>query len=673
MKIRQKVVFAAVGLIACLTQTNWANLVAFEPFDLAVENLDGAGSGEGWAGDWVAVDGAGLRLSSDRKSLAYPLGSKHASTGSRVDDGNFTDIGYEIHVSDFGAFPDNGSDAGPGIKEAVNVAVRAGGPRKVVFATGTYMIEASSIVDAFLRVENRDGLTFEGEDTLLVLKDSPRASAFVFENCRNLTVRGLALDHAPVPYSQGRIVAVDGDAGTFDLAIDEGYQPLSNSELLSVGSTVGYVYEDNGDFKKMADKIWQADIYNWEPIGDQLYRITMNRQKVRSSLEPGNRVALKDRGGVMVNVRNSEDVLFEDVAIYAAGGIGIVGHKSDGLRFNRVAIERKPNTDRLFSVNNAAIRVDSARRGPIIENSRFEGTGDDTLVFVGYPAQITEVISDTEVIASHRNFRLDIGDTVEVWASDRGIIRGAAVAEVVVETGNTFRIKFDRPIPGITDGNDGRQPDRIFNADTMLQGTIVRDSFGSNLARIFVAIFGATEVMVSNNHVEKAQGPAVSIRGSRHGAVGVSRNVTIQDNRFEATYFPYSLTFGGFAINTYLGADGSDTGAESRAIENLVIENNTFIDPGRGALWLSNVANVEIRRNKIQALNTTPAYDGTGRGIWLENGTGIVIDGLELIDPRPDITAGIVIEANVGTVELGELSFDLAPGNQEIVDHRNPN
>ncbi len=144
----------------------------------------------------------------------------------------------------------------------------------------------------------------------------------------------------------------------------------------------------------------------------------------------------------------------------------------------------------------------------------------------------------------------------------------------------------------------------------------------------------------------------------------------IRDNHFEASYFPHSSTFGGFTINTYLGAGGADTGAEDRAIRNLVIRDNTFIDPGRGALWLSNVTDVEIAGNTITALESTPLYDGTGRGIWLENSTGIVINGLKLTDPRPSITGGIVIEADVGTVDLVDLEFELAPGNEEIVDHR---
>jgi hypothetical protein len=99
-------------------------------------------------------------------------------------------------------------------------------------------------------------------------------------------------------------------------------------------------------------------------------------------------------------------------------------------------------------------------------------TGDDTLVLAGYPAQIIEVISDTELVAAHRNFRLSEGDSVEVWGSDRGVIRGIARVESVQQRGNRFTITLDSPIEGMTHGDDGRPADRISNRAAMMQGTV---------------------------------------------------------------------------------------------------------------------------------------------------------------------------------------------------------
>jgi hypothetical protein len=580
----------------------------------------------------------------------------------------------DYRVINFGATPDSDSDAGPAILAAIEASADAQGPVRILFPRGTLKIGPESVDRTFLSIRNRNDLTLEGDETLLVLMDSPRATALLIENCHNITVRGIAIDFDPLPYTQGRVRTIAPEAGTFDLVIDRGYLPLSDSDMFSVGSTMGYVYTEDGRFKKTADKIWQADVRDWMEHESGVYRVTVNPRKIGDTIGVGDRIALKDRGGVTINIRNSQNVLFENVRVFAAGGIGIAGHKTDGLHFRQVAIIPRPGTDRLFSVNNAAIRVDSARRGPVIENSIFMNTGDDTLVLAGYPAQILEVISDTELVAAHRNFRLSEGDSVEVWGSDRGVIRGIARVERVQQRGNRFTITLENPIEGMTNGDDGRPADRISNRATMMQGTVIRHNIGRNLPRMFVGIFGADDVLIEDNQVEWLQGAAISMRGSRFGAVGVSRNITIKNNRFESAFAPYSNSFGAFAIYCVLPSGRGDTGAESRAHENIHILGNEFIDQGRGAMWIANANGVNIIGNRVVAHATTHSYDGTARAIWLQNSDNIRIDDFELIDPRPDIEAGIYIESDVGSVEIGNVKFSvdrrIRSNQSEVIDLR---
>jgi hypothetical protein len=576
---------------------------------------------------------------------------------------------------DFGAVANSGEDSGPAILAALDAALAVDGPTKVVFPGGELIIGSESIKDRlFLSINGRHGLTLEGDQTLLVLKDSPRATALFIDDSKNITIRGLAFDYDPLPYTQGRVRSIDEAAGTFDFVIDSGFLTLSDSDMFTVGSTMGYVYHEDGRFKKSADKIWQADVRDWQVRESGLYRVTVNPRKIGETIAVGDRIALKDRGGVTINIRNSEDILFENVRVFAAGGIGIGGHKTDGLHFRQVAIIPRPGTDRLFSVNNAAIRVDSSRRGPVIEDSIFMNTGDDTLVLAGYPAEIIEVISDTELVAAHRNFRLDEGDSVEVWGSDTGVIRGIAKVQHVRQRGNRFVITLESPIEGMTSGNDGRPADRISNRETMMQGSVIRNNTGRNLPRMFVGLFGADDVLIEGNQIEWLQGAAISMRGSRFGAVGVARNITIRNNRFESAYAPYSNTFGAFSIYCVLPSGRGDTGAESRAHENIHIVNNEFVNVGRGAMWIANATGVNIIGNRINNSADTYSYNGSARAIWLQNSDNIVIDNLELIDMRPDIEAGIYIDPDVGSVELSNLKFSLDRGirsdSREIVDRR---
>jgi hypothetical protein len=149
---------------------------------------------------------------------------------------------------------------------------------------------------------------------------------------------------------------------------------------------------------------------------------------------------------------------------------------------------------------------------------------------------------------------------------------------------------------------------------------------------MFVGIFGADEVLIEGNQVEWLQGAAISMRGSRFGAVGVSRNITIKNNRFESAFAPYSNSFGAFAIYCVLPSGRGDTGAESRAHENIHIVGNEFIDQGRGAMWIANANGVNIIGNRVVAHATTHSYGGTARAIWLQNSDNIRIDDFELIE-----------------------------------------
>jgi hypothetical protein len=106
-----------------------------------------------------------------------------------------------FRVVDFGATADNGKDAGPAVLAAMDAALAADGPTKVVFPRGELIIGSASINDRlFLSIIGRNALTLEGDQTLLILKDSPRATALLIEDFKDITIRGLAFDYDPLPY-----------------------------------------------------------------------------------------------------------------------------------------------------------------------------------------------------------------------------------------------------------------------------------------------------------------------------------------------------------------------------------------------------------------------------------------------------------------------------------------
>lgn len=62
--------------------------------------------------------------------------------------------------------------------------------------------------------------------------ETPRNGLLDVRGCRGIVVRGLAVDHDPLPFTQGTIRATDPVAGTLDLEIHDSYPlPSDDAEL----------------------------------------------------------------------------------------------------------------------------------------------------------------------------------------------------------------------------------------------------------------------------------------------------------------------------------------------------------------------------------------------------------------------------------------------------------
>ena len=144
-------------------------------------------------------------------------------------------------VKDFGAQGDGYTDDANAIRQAIAKAKKYDGRVTLIMPKGRYVIgsvETSTIpitnrlspdqqLDAqktgHILLVNLDGFTLQGEPgTMLILKD-PSHEGVLMLGCRNTTVRNLAIDYDPLPFTQGTITAVDQAANSFTWKIDTGY------------------------------------------------------------------------------------------------------------------------------------------------------------------------------------------------------------------------------------------------------------------------------------------------------------------------------------------------------------------------------------------------------------------------------------------------------------------
>ena len=123
---------------------------------------------------------------------------------------------------DFGALPE--AECGEAIHKTIQAAIDSGSPAEVVLGAGTYRVEAAGPRGYCFPIQNARNLVIRGEgrDTKLIVTN-PACGVFSLVLCQKITLRDLTIDYDPLPFCQGKIRAIDVEAGWFDLEIDDGY------------------------------------------------------------------------------------------------------------------------------------------------------------------------------------------------------------------------------------------------------------------------------------------------------------------------------------------------------------------------------------------------------------------------------------------------------------------
>lgn len=94
---------------------------------------------------------------------------------------------------------------------------------KLTIPSGIYRL--SDLPGAGLRFRNLKDVEIVAEGVTIVMKP---AQTIAFERCRNLVLRGLAVDFDPVPWSQGIITDIQQAQKSVSVKLESGYPHLEN-------------------------------------------------------------------------------------------------------------------------------------------------------------------------------------------------------------------------------------------------------------------------------------------------------------------------------------------------------------------------------------------------------------------------------------------------------------
>ena len=545
-------------------------------------------------------------------------------------------------------------DAGRQVVADLEAAIQAGAKRFDI-PQGIYRLDEFTGEGRgkgwYLRLLDVHDFVLDGHGSTFYF--SKPGHALSLYKCSGVTVRNLTFDWDPLPFAQGRITALADNRVTIQL--DAGYAMPDN--IGKGKGPRGMVFDDDGMLKANQGGFALSDR---EDLGDGQVRLRVwgfyNAPLDKLGLAVGDPIAVWSRVGRAVIVEVTEDILLEDITLYAAGFVGFVGNVGAGpITYRRCKILRRPGTNRLIGGNADGFNVSNMRRGPILEDCEIQNIGDDFVNIHGSYYRVFDVESPTQLVVQASPGAGDEPVTLRFIspAADHTFLGEAKVvtrerityvvpadfageawhANLNFKPGDKVqaeRLVLDQPI---TVGEVGA----IFDSSAAVcANAVVRNCrFTGSLARgIRLQSIGA---LIEGNTLTRTMGAGMTFNGQPGfwGESTNSRHVVVRHNTIAEAGWSDSR-WGRSAICVATSGD-PETGD---LVSDILFQGNTILRPAGSAFYLKGCQDVVLRDNTIQGwgalASTAPEpLAGYGKAILDLASSGLKLDGNTQVDPGP--------------------------------------
>jgi len=429
------------------------------------------------------------------------------------------------------------------------------GSKKIVIPPGRYLVEPGG----------RSHLSFRSLDGVQIIADgvemicTATVQAVGFDHCTNVTLRGLTIDYDPLPFTQGKIVALGPEKSWVEFELFGGYPEDRLVERIEI-------------FDPATRELRRASHYGWgefERTGPRRYRISKgSRYRYRPQADTeqvGDLLVTNNRtpgrgGGHAVVLTDCSNVTLQDVTLYASPTFGFFEMDCTSSTYLRCKIDRRasahdpvrPASPRLRSLNADAFHSKNAEKGPAIIECFAHWQGDDCVNINGRYYYVASSQGRTVRIVAFEKPVIMPGDPVEflpyeggplpkaravgiapsaepLSAAEQALLRDVELVEVIRRRFNRaariYSLVLDRevnPPPGSA----------VCAASRIGNGFVVKDcDFGDNRSRGI--LIKASHGEVTGNRVTGSRMAAVLISPEFHWMeAGCSSDVVVKENVF---------------------------------------------------------------------------------------------------------------------------------------------
>lgn len=249
------------------------------------------------------------------------------------------------------------------------------------------------------------------------------ASGIVLQGASHCTLKNVFLDWDPLPFVQGTVVAMQTEAGTFDVRLDPGYEHPSATLRKETWRGRGIAFDPETRELKAGQRGCEVT-FSWAKKNpDGSYRLAFHgfygATLGESGISVGDPYAMLIRIQRAVRLEGTVGCILEDITLYSAPFIGFIQSSGSSPTFRRCAILRRPGTNRLMAGNADGINCDNLEKGPVIEDCRMETIGDDFVNIHGHLGRVIWQEEDGSVITTRLNRRSSVTRPVEVEFLER--------------------------------------------------------------------------------------------------------------------------------------------------------------------------------------------------------------------------------------------------------------
>jgi parallel beta-helix repeat protein len=294
------------------------------------------------------------------------------------------------------------------------------GKKTIIVPKGTYRVKPQNSQHLFFK--NLKDITIIANNVEMICTETTRA--ITFENCTNVTLRGLTIDYDPLCFSQGEITKLSSDKSTIEFKLDDNYPDNlverieifdAKTNLLKRSSHYGWT-----KFEKIAERSYRVTKGN-----KYKYKPTIDTEEVDDILVTNNDFTPNGNKPHAIFSNECVNLKLENITLFSGNCFGFFETNGTKNTYLKCVIDRRsPETDmyarskRMRSNDADAFHSKYATIGPQIIECSAKFQGDDGINICGKYYLSTGAVGNTIRVIVPQTCDLSVGTSLEILTMD---------------------------------------------------------------------------------------------------------------------------------------------------------------------------------------------------------------------------------------------------------------